>query len=86
MLFRADNVNLKMVFIPARSAITSDELNLSKRQSPLPTIETLNLRREPSIASGKRADSSALITFFSPESLTTKAAERTLEVNRGFQW
>ena len=82
MLFRADKVNLRIVFIPARSETTSDAKNFNESVFPSFFVDKENTIRLLLIVSGVSEDARAEIIFFFPLSSISRAADLTLEVKK----
>ena len=79
MIVNAERVNLKIVFIPARSDTKSDAMNLSKIVLPL----FLDIKEKVNLlfftTSGDRAETNASFILIPPVISTAKVAKRTFE-------
>jgi len=82
MLFRADNNNLKIVFMPARSETTSDALNFSQRVLPSFLVPKEKVSLLLLITSGSNEEAKAEINFFFPENSISSDADLTLGVKQ----
>jgi hypothetical protein len=82
MLFRAESISLKIVFIPARKETTSDAENLSKRVFPPFFVDKENISLLLLIISGASEETSAEIIFLFPLISISREADLTLGVKQ----
>lgn len=80
MLFRADRVNRRIVFIPARKETKSFAEKVNNRVFPFFAVATLKLRRDPLIASGAKEAAIADTILLSSLKVKTSSAYSTLEL------